>query len=367
DPDCQDASTPDRCAATAGKRYQQSRLGWAAQTLGETCYESNGRPRRYSALCERRYSWGTAREDYVLPDAHTVSIRIAPQQLGGTNGECTWSWQARKAGGKTESKRTACTDKLTIARVPYALDRTQSGVAVTVKLPDGRELVQPEVVVEAVERFYGLGSPECLAAFEKASARWLSRDCHRSQYGYPFRVAIELALEDRHRAVTLASFTCSGAEVTEGLFLDMPAREGASEVPGGKVRAQLDQLSDLICRGPRSQSASYTLPTYAHASTRILAQRIDKTWCPPQSRKRAIDVVLMSIGGNDVGFSALAAYSLTETMADLAPIAGLIGSSSRFGPQVARAYLEVLDERMKALKEALRDSFGVTPPRVVHT
>jgi hypothetical protein len=29
DPDCKDASTPDRCAATAGKRYQQSRLGWA--------------------------------------------------------------------------------------------------------------------------------------------------------------------------------------------------------------------------------------------------------------------------------------------------------------------------------------------------
>ena len=37
DPDCKDASTPDRCAATAGKRYQQSRLGWAAQTVGETC------------------------------------------------------------------------------------------------------------------------------------------------------------------------------------------------------------------------------------------------------------------------------------------------------------------------------------------
>ena len=44
DPDCKDASNPDRCAATAGKRYEQSRLGWAAQTVGETCYESNGRP-----------------------------------------------------------------------------------------------------------------------------------------------------------------------------------------------------------------------------------------------------------------------------------------------------------------------------------
>src|SRR5262249_61685416 len=122
DPDCQEASTPARGAAPAGKRYQQSRLGWAAQTVGETCYESNGRPRRYSARCERRYSWGTAREDYVLPEAHTVAIRIAPQQLGGV--ECTWSWRARKAGGKTESKRIACTDKLTIARVPYALDRS---------------------------------------------------------------------------------------------------------------------------------------------------------------------------------------------------------------------------------------------------
>ena len=60
-------------------------------------------------------------------------------------------------------------------------------------------------------RPYKLVSPEFAAAFEKASAHWLSRDCHRSQYGYPFRVAIELALENRHRSVTLASFTCSGS------------------------------------------------------------------------------------------------------------------------------------------------------------
>src|SRR5262249_57621195 len=48
----------------------------------------------------------------------------------------------------SESRRMACADKLTIARVPYALDRTQSGVSVTVKLPDGRELAEPEVVVD---------------------------------------------------------------------------------------------------------------------------------------------------------------------------------------------------------------------------
>ncbi len=150
DPDCRDPSHPDKCAATAGKRYQQSRLGWAAQTVGETCYESNGRPRRYATACERKYSWGSAKEDYVLPDAHTVTIRLAPQHLDGLAGDCTWQWQPRKAGGKVESKKLACKNKLTIARVPYALDRAHSGVSVSVKLPDGRELVEPEVVVEDI-------------------------------------------------------------------------------------------------------------------------------------------------------------------------------------------------------------------------
>ena len=441
DPDCKDSSTPDRCAATAGKRYQQSRLGWAAQTLGETCYESSASLRRYSPTCERKYSWGTVREDYVLPDAHTVLIRIAPELLANLAGDCAWTWQPRRAGGKSESKRIPCKDKLTIARVPFALDQKSSGVAVTVKLPDGRELAEQVVVEdlfivalgdsfasgesnpdrpvqfsparemvydpivltaqvylkeraaakmpsfglasndepnpkvlprrfmddEASERFYKLGSPEFTAAFEKAAARWLSRDCHRSQYGYPFRVAIELALENRHRSVSLASFACSGADIAEGLFVDMDPREGASEIPGGKVRAQLDQLSDLLCRGPRSHNASYTLPIYTHGSAHISEQRISKSWCPPQLRKRPIDVVLMSIGGNDVGFGALAAFSLTESLGDLAPIAALAGRGARHGPQLARAYLGVLDQRMKAVKDALRDGFGVAPERVVQS
>ncbi len=78
------------------------------------------------------------------------------------------------------------------------------------------------------------------------------------------------------------------------------------------MRAQLDQLSELLCRGPRTLSASYTLPVFSQGSTQISGQRFTKSWCPPQQRKRPIDVVLMSIGGNDVGFGPLAAYALTE-------------------------------------------------------
>jgi hypothetical protein len=447
DPACSDSSTADRCAATARKGFEQSRLGWAAQTLGEICYDSNGRPRRYTATCERRYSWGAAKEDYVLPEAHTVAVRVDPAQLTGVTGECTWAWTSRKRGGKVETRRQDCASTLVIARVPFALNAAESGVAVKVDLPDGRALVENDVVVqdlflvalgdsfasgesnpdrpvtfsasrtmtydpallreevaslpaepkagavtqfglasgdqfdpkvlprrllddELAERFHPLTSAAFLAAFEKSAARWVSRDCHRSQYGYPFRVGLQLALENRQRAVTLVSLACSGAEVTDGLFLEMSAREGQSEPSGKKVGAQLDKLSDLICRGgpkARTQSATYTLPVYEAGSTRIDQRSVKMAWCPPQSRKRPIDLVMLSIGGNDVGFGALAAYAITEKASDFAPIAGWIGSQIRFGPEVSRTYLNVLDERMKALRDALRDGFGVDPGRVIQT
>ena len=142
DPDCKNKSTPDTCSATRGPRYEQSRLGWAAQTLPVVCYESNGTPRRYPQQCERKYSWGSAKEDYVLPEAHTVNIGLSADVPA--EGECVWSWQPRKAGGKAggkaETRKLACKNKLTISRVPFSLDRAQSGVAVSVKLPDGTEL-----------------------------------------------------------------------------------------------------------------------------------------------------------------------------------------------------------------------------------
>jgi hypothetical protein len=447
DPDCRDASTPARCAATAGRRYQQSRLGWAAQTLNDVCYDSNGRPRGYSPICQRRYSWGTAREDYVLPDAHTVVVQIAPALLQGVAGECTWMWRPRRVDGKIETRRQDCKNKLTIARVPYSVDARISGVSVAVTLPDGRQFSERDVVVEDLfivalgdsfasgesnpdrpvqfspsremvydptllndevaagpepelestrspgfglasrdinpkvlprrlmedelaERFHRPNSAAFLAAFNKAQAQWLSRDCHRSQYGYPIRVAMQLALENRHRAVTLATFSCSGAEIVNGLFLEMDSREGFSEPNGKKVRAQLDQLSDLICRGgaaARTQQSNYALPTFSAGSTSISMQRVVKNWCPPQNRKRPIDVVLMSIGGNDVGFGGLVTYAMTDGASDLAPIAAWVGSSIRFSPQVSRVYMEVLDERMKALKEALQQGFGVDSSKVLQT
>lgn len=451
DPDCGDPSKPDVCIKTAKARFDKTRMGWAAQTLDQTCYDRNARPRRYHTVCERQYSWGKAKEDYVLPDAHTVVLRLAPERLAEVGeGACVWSWQSRSGAGQAATRTQACKARLVIPRVPYSLNRAASGVSVKVQLPDGRELADPTVVVEdllivAVGDSFASGesnpdrpvifsanremvydpsmtpeeranvaslgnqrkkapastysvastdegydpkslprrlledeeagrvlapmSREYLAAFNKREASWLSRDCHRSQYGYPFRASMELALEDRHRSVTLVNLACSGSEVTEGLFLDKPVREGFDEPNGKTSPAQFDQLSDLLCRGgasAKSQRAAYTLPMFKVGSTSIEMRQVTKSWCPPDARKRAIDLVFMSIGGNDVGFSALAMYAMTDSAGDIAPIVGWIGREIRFGPDVARAYLGVLDERLKAVKDALRDGFGVEPSKVLH-
>ena len=388
-------------------------------------------------ICERKYSWGSAKEDYILPDAHTVTVALSPEDA--VDGECVWTWQAHKAGAKPESRKLACKNKLTIARVPFSFDRAASGVSVAVKLPDGREITDPNVIVDDVfvvalgdsfasgegnpdqpvtfsasremvydpamnreehlaaikpkvsqnyavanadegtnpkvlprrlledeekDQQYRTSSREFAAAFEQRGARWFSADCHRSQYGYPFRVGIELTLENRHRSVTFVSLACSGAEVAEGLFLELASREGSQPT----VRPQFDQLSELICRGgdrARTINAAYTLPVFEAGSTSMQMRIVAQRWCPPAERKRPIDLVLMSIGGNDVGFGGLAAYSMTETAADFAPIAGLVGHEIRFPPSISRVRLGQIDKSYKAIKDALHDGFGVDPQRVV--
>jgi hypothetical protein len=445
DPDCTDKSSPGRCYDTKRAGYERSRLGWAAQTLDSVCYERNSRPFRYQAICDRQYTWGTAKEDYVLPDAHTVDVTLSAARLAEvTAGECTFAFVPRSGAGG-ETKKQACKSTFTIKRVPYSHSAKASGGTVKITLPDARELTEtiavedvfvvamgdsfmsgesnpdrpvsfspsremvydptmidrdqlasrgmdgpskkansfglastdsafdakslPRRVMEdeAKGLIYRPNSAEFQAAFDKGGAQWLSADCHRSQYGYPFRVGLAMTLENRHRAVTLVSVACSGADVT-GLFMDHDARERMSEKGGAKVPPQLDQVADLICRGGargRTQSASYTLPIYKYGSTGVSSQTVSKQWCPPESRKRPIDLVLLSIGGNDIGFGALALYATIENARDLAPIAALAGGEIRYGPDVARAYLTQLDKRIKAVRDALVEGFGVEPSRVL--
>ena len=221
---------------------------------------------------------------------------------------------------------------------------------------------------EQQERQFDFCSEEFRAAFWERSAQWLSPDCHRSQYAFPMRVGLQLALEDRHRAITLVHLACSGALVTEGIFKSLGAREhyDASAPKTKSVSPQFDQLTRLLCSvDARVRSDGYLVKAFKTGETQLQDETLRAQWCPPDKRKRDIDLVLLSVGGNDIGFSAIAAYTFLDHARDIAPIAGMLEKQVRFAPGVADVYLGTLDGRMDALRKALSAGFGVAPAKVI--
>ena len=118
------------------------------------------------------------------------------------------------------------------------------GLASTDDQFDVKSLPRRRMEDEDKGLIYGPSSAEFLKALNRGGAQWLSADCHRSQYGYPFRVGINMALENRHRAVTLVSVACSGAQVSN-LFVDHEARERNSEPGGAMVPPQPNSPSSV--------------------------------------------------------------------------------------------------------------------------
>ena len=442
DPVCGDPSTPASCQASVHDyhRFNESRLGWAARTVNDLCYERLQLPRHVLATCDR----GPNRvpENYVLPTSHSIGVWLSPErQREAGDAQCSWRWQPRAGGSWSAPATKPCSDKLVIEHVPYvARDQAASGVIVEVVLPGDISISEPNVVVEDLlivalgDSFAsGEGNPDkpitlsasnqiiydpsqydcageaslqrrvpavtmavpnaerdvlpmryipeierdsgphpCRASaafrqlFDRVSAEWLSADCHRSQYGYPIRVALELALEDCHRAITLIPLPCSGSTVTEGLFMSREPRERSGRT---KVPAQFAQLTDLICerRGGQMNPVTYALPAPRAGGQRFDSVSVTMNWCPEGHRKRDIDLVLLSIGGNDVGFSGVAAYTFLESVGDIAPILSFFEGELETNPAQAERYLGMLDRRIKAVKDALKTGFGVEPAQVIHT
>jgi hypothetical protein len=436
DPNSKEFPVAPACAELShGLSSEEKRIGWAAHTLSNVCYERG--KREYPITCEREHDGRMEQEDYILPQSHTVEIGLTDKvPAEEKNGSCEWQWSERADPSRKTTHTAPCGEKVVINKVPFALRPAPSGIDVTVKLSSGRVISEPAVAVDDVlvvalgDSFSsGEGNPDlpvkfsrrgsleygrihdtpvmssslktarlpeagldkavtsllprreiesdlagnvpdqATAEFEnqfwKKSAKWLSADCHRSQYGYPVRVALQLSLEDRHRAITFVHLGCSGAEVTDGLLGQMDAREGVSATQ--KVKAQLAQLADLLCRkdSPRNMR-TFMLPVFDPGNENSYQQPFTFSSCRGKL-KRPIDIMLLSIGGNDVGFSALGAYVILTNVSDIAWVGNFVDKKMRYGPKIADAHLNVLDRRIQAIKVALEEDFAVSPSKVVHT
>lgn len=147
-----------------------------------------------------------------------------------------------------------------------------------------------------------------------ARARWMFAPCHRSLYGHQLRAALALAVVDPHRSVTYIPLGCTGATIAEGLIAGQPPREG--QLRRGRYAGSVTegQLANL---GNRLRDAG-----------------------------RPLDLLFLSIGGNDVGFAGLVANVIVAAPVErwLLSAAGQIITPEQAGlalPGFARAFADL--------------------------
>lgn len=344
--------------------------GWAEAAFRQTCWQVDSA------------SYGSCGDDpYVSPTSHGVLVGL--DQGNAPEGACDWTMVPLDAPGGTPEGHVHASCAATVQlKVPYPagahVSVAQEGAPVaetTIKVDDvfivamgdsyGSGEGNPDQPVEfSRDRSLDYGSapggdplvgyPARVgdwqdlgdAGFLDSGPRWLSQACHRSLYAYSTRVALQLALEDPHRAVTYANFACAGAEVLWGLMLAYKGTEWAPDQPD---RPQISAVARAQCGATEPRETNYQF-TYSLNGLIPELENIVLATCP-RGKARPIDLLLVSIGGNDVGFSRLVANTVLASKSTLRMLGGWMGEVEDASDLVAQ--IPSLELRYKALNRAL--------------
>jgi hypothetical protein len=352
-------------------------LGWAKDVVANLCVDTSG---KLMQTCDRD---GT-KENYLSPSDHRISVRLSGTLPQGAT--CSWTFD----DGQSQVRQTdaPCENELTL-RVSYG--RTTVATA-DVPLGDGTaQRVVAEIAVHDLliagmgdSIAAGEGNPDkaveldgtfCFKRFLRGSsaggqyfrpgragytedrscengqstsaaasdwarhgARWMSPGCHRSLYSYQVRTALALAIEQPHVAVTLLPLACTGASIGAGMFGSQPIDDCPWVVGidncSGSSPAQLVELKDLMAAARK------------------------------QNPQRGLDLILLTIGANDVNFAGMVANVIVEAQTErlLLRQGGSIAS-----PADAQKALDGdLPDEFAQLRTALKPYVGGNLARVVY-
>jgi hypothetical protein len=356
--------------------------GWAAHMYEKTCWD----PKRNSYACRKQ-------KDYLNPKSHTVRARLKSLD-DSTTVDCTWL-TAPVRGGRGTAATLPCDVEVQL-NIPYP-----HGAWIKVEI-GGRQVAE---VLASVNDVFIVGMGDSFAAgegnpdvpvrfsptrsmdydawgalrgyparvgswqsigdkdFIEENARWLDQACHRSLYSHQLRVALQLAVEDPRRAVTFVSVACSGAETLDGLFLRYKGNEW---VPTPPEFSQLSAVAEAQCGG---KARDQELPEAYHMKGRIpeLKGNLVMRRCDAEVARK-IDLLLLSIGGNDIGFARLVANAVLADSSMLRKLGGWFGQV--YGFAEAGKHLDQLDDRLTAVNRAVHGLLHIPwaeADRVIYT
>lgn len=344
--------------------------GWARTMLANLCIDGMG---SVTNTCER----DGVRESYIAPADHRVELRLIGAQPQST---CTWVFD--EGDGAPRNYTGPCGEEVRIrlvygkpanitvdVAVPNAPpQRAVAEVAVRdlliaglgdsiaagegnpdrpVALSDegfcfrrfgtGSEYYRPGRATYKGDRTCEAGnsSPQNLAEWSRLGARWMSQACHRSLYSYQLRTALALAIENPHVSVTFLPLACTGATIENGVLGSQRARElncTPDRSCPSTVTAQITQLQNHLAAARKARPG------------------------------RNLDLVLLTVGANDIDFSGLVANVIIDANRERVLFGGGVISSV----ESAEAALQrTLPGGFAKLRAALKPMVGGDLSRVV--
>ncbi|MEH6951103.1 hypothetical protein V4R08_07095 [Nitrobacter sp. NHB1] len=181
------------------------------------------------------------------------------------------------------------------------------------------------------------GTSGSLQTWQRYGALWLNAACHRSLYSYQTRTALALAVRYPHIAVTYLPLACTGATIPDGMLGSQRAREcltaKSSAKCQGTVNGQIAELREALSTAKRRQP------------------------------DRKLDLVLLTVGANDIDFSGLVSDVIVDAPLERALFkrGGLIESVEDSRSSLVRD----LPQAFGKLRAALKPLVGNDLSRVV--
>jgi hypothetical protein len=377
---------------------------------------------RESPYAQDKGAWREAERDVRLlfdrellapPAQIDVIARIA--HAPGEETRCTWSMDG------TNRVEAPCSERVRLS-IPAA------GANVTVSANNA--FVASERIRPAFRRILGLGDsygsgqgnpdrptrwrpgskdlrwePGQLKAtreYARDPADWLSPRCNRSFWSHQHMAALKVAAADRHALIAFVHLACTGAEVIDGLLAPQRMPSGMPDACHDKHKNRPKGAGvDVDCDVPYSQMAAAVAllcvgqpvgiePALKQEITAALLLKhaahqrgwiSDLVRCEGNDLK-PLDTVLVSIGGNDIGFAGVIAHALLPKRSRLGPPTDLVvgltreqggvvcpyaGAPSDCNGLSAAQRIRDLPARFEALNRALLKLLEVSGPRIVLT
>ena len=330
-------------------RTKYDPMGWAARQVDDTCWSPK----------DRTYSACGSVETYVSPTSHEIQIWLKPLDGKKLIAEYNCNWQLNGGAPIT----SPCDEPITVG-IPYPDGGTVS-VGIDGETPISTDIkIRDLLIVGLGDSFAsGEGNPDVPVRFDEnrrarnvyprragnddvsGNAQWLDELCHRSLYGHQLRTALQIGIENPQIAVTFMGYACSGAAVAEGIigpqtYMDYVSKTDGTDsvrsVSGGSKDTQLRWLLRELCKAkPDKQDGVWT--------------------CPDKAFRRDVDFVLLSIGGNDIGFSNLVGWATLRdsTSSALAKFFGATVSPKQFSENMKSVLPEAYGTLARALQAAV--------------